>query len=51
MHHMCFCIACIFIYAYYYNGNPVQYSCLGYPMDRGASRGYSPWVHRELDST
>ena len=37
-------------------GNPLQYSCLGNPMDRGASpgkshgqrslEGYSPWGHR-----
>ena len=25
------------------NGNPLQYSCLGNPMDRGAWKGYSPW--------
>ena len=28
------------------NGNPLQYSCLGNPMDRGAwgrGKGYSPW--------
>ena len=24
------------------NGNPLQYSCLGNPMDRGACLGYSP---------
>ena len=27
------------------NGNPLQYSCLGNPMDRGA------WGHKELDTT
>ena len=44
------------------NGNPLQYSCLGNPMDRGAwwatvhtvSKkslvGYSPWSHKELDT-
>ena len=26
------------------HGNPLQYSCLGNPMDRGAGRGYT--VHR-----
>ena len=31
------------------NGNPLQYSCLENPMDRGA--GYSPWGHKELDTT
>ena len=25
------------------NGNPLQYSCLGNPMDRGALQGCSPW--------
>ena len=25
------------------NGNPLQYSCLVNPMDRGAWWGYSPW--------
>ena len=33
------------------NGYPLQYSCLGNPMDRGAWRGYSPWGHKELDTT
>ena len=28
------------------NGNPLQYSCLGNPMDREA---YSPKSHKELD--
>ena len=27
------------------NDNPLQYSCLENPMDRG---GYSPWGHKEL---
>ena len=25
------------------NGNPLQYSCLGNPMDRGAWQAHSPW--------
>jgi len=25
------------------NGNPLQYSCLGNPMDRGTLAGFSPW--------
>ena len=29
------------------NGNPLQYSCLENSMDRG----YSPWGHKESDST
>ena len=36
------------------NGNnPLQYSCLGSPMDRDAGRGlegYSPKGHKELDA-
>ena len=30
------------------NGNPLQYSCLGNPMDRGAC---SPWGGKEWDTT
>ena len=30
------------------NGNPLQYSCLENPMDRGA---YRPWGCKELDMT
>ena len=25
------------------NGNPLRYSCMGNPIDRGTWRGYSPW--------
>ena len=32
------------------NGNPVQYSCLGSPMDSGVAR-YSPWGCKESDTT
>ena len=32
------------------NGNPLQYSCLEIPMDRGAW-GYSPWGPKESDRT
>ena len=32
------------------NGNPLQYSCLGNPMDRGAWRA-SPWGRKESDTT
>ena len=32
------------------NGSPLQSSCLGNPMDRGAW-GHSPWGHKELDTT
>ena len=30
------------------NGNPLQYSCLGNPVGRGATglAGYSPWDHK-----
>ena len=41
------------------NGNPLQHSCLGNPTDRGALGGggwagvcgYSPWGHKESDTT
>ena len=32
------------------NDNPLQYSCLGNPMDRGAWRDYSPRGGKELDA-
>ena len=31
------------------NGNPLQHSCLGNPMDRDAWADYSPWGQKELD--
>ena len=30
------------------NGNPLQYSCLGNPMDRGAWVGYNPWGRKRV---
>ena len=33
------------------NGNPVQYSCLGNPMDGRTWRGYGPWGCKESDTT
>ena len=34
------------------HGNTLQYSCLNYPMDRGAcSLDYSPKGRKELDTT
>ena len=33
------------------NGNPLQYSCLGNPLDRGGLASYSPWSRKELDMT
>ena len=33
------------------HGNPLQSSYLENPMDRGAWGGYSPWDHKELDTT
>ena len=33
------------------NGNPLQYSCLGNPMDRGAWWATVHGVARELDMT
>ena len=31
------------------NGNPLQYSCLEYPMDGWSLVGYSLWGHEESD--
>ena len=31
------------------HGNPLQYSCLENPMDRGSLAGYSPWGHKKSD--
>ena len=33
------------------NGNPLQYACLGNPVDRGAWLGCSPWDSKESDMT
>ena len=33
------------------NGTSLQYSCLGNPMDRRNLVGYSPWGHKESDTT
>ena len=33
------------------NGNPIQYSCLGNPMDRGAWRVIGHGVAKESDTT
>ena len=33
------------------NGNPLQYSSLEKPMDRGAWRANSPWGRKESDMT
>ena len=33
------------------NDNPLQYSCLENPMGGGDCVGYSPWGHKELDTT
>ena len=33
------------------NGNPLQYSCLGNPMDRGAWQATVHGVTEELDTT
>jgi len=33
------------------HSNPLQYSFLENPMDRGAWGGYSPWGCKELDMT
>ena len=33
------------------NGNPLQYSCLENPTDRGALARFSPWDLKESDTT
>ena len=33
------------------NGNPLKYSCLGNPMDRGVGRGAVHGVAKESDMT
>ena len=33
------------------NGNPLQYSCLENPKNRGAWWACSPWGHKESDMT
>ena len=33
------------------HGNPLRYSCLENPMDRGALLGYGPQGHRESDTS
>ena len=32
------------------NGDPLQYSCLGNPMDRGTWQATVPGGHKELDT-
>ena len=32
-------------------GNPLQYSCLENPHGQRSLVGYSPWIHKELDTT
>ena len=33
------------------NSNPLKYSCLENPMDKRSVEGYSPWDHKESDTT
>ena len=33
------------------HGNPLQYSCLENPHGQRRLIGYSPWGHKELDTT
>ena len=35
----------------YFIGYPLQYSCLENSVERGAWAGYSPWGHKESDTT
>ena len=32
------------------NGNPFQYSCLGNPINKRSSMGFSPWGHKRGDT-
>ena len=32
-------------------GNPLQYSCMENPHGQRSLAGYSPWGHKELDTT
>ena len=32
-------------------GNPLQYSCLENPLGQRSLAGYSPWGHKESDTT
>ena len=33
------------------NSNPLQFSCMGNPVDRGAWQNWSPWSLKDLDTT
>ena len=33
------------------HGNPLQYSCVENPYERRSLAGYSPWGHKESDTT
>ena len=33
------------------HGSPLQYSCLENPHGQGSLASYSPWGHKELDTT
>ena len=33
------------------HGNPLQYSCLENPHGQRSLAGYSPWSHKESDTT
>ena len=33
------------------HGNPLQYSCLENPHGQRSLKGYSPWGHKESDTT
>ena len=33
------------------HGNPLQYSCLENPRGQRSLAGYSPWGHKESDTT
>ena len=33
------------------HGNPLQYSCLEHPQGQRSLADYSPWGHKDLDTT
>ena len=52
--NVCMCVhMCVYVCVYTRvgNGNPLQYSCLGNPTDRGACRAIVRQVVKELDTT
>ena len=42
---------CVYIYIWGGHGNSLQYSCLENPHAQRSLAAYSPWGHKELDTT